>query len=145
MIKTEQLSVVSEISPLEAYDILRADKRAILLDVRSKMEFDYVGHPEGSINVPWQNPPNWQLNANFLDEVKLSVKQHVPDQQPEETLILAMCRSGKRSLDAATYLKESGFNKVINIVEGFEGDLDANKRRGNINGWRYHNLPWEQT
>ncbi|NNE37704.1 MAG: rhodanese-like domain-containing protein, partial [Gammaproteobacteria bacterium] len=66
----EDLTRVSEVSPLEAYEMLKSDNKAVLLDVRSKMEFDYVGHPTGAINVPWQNPPDWQLNLDFLDQVR---------------------------------------------------------------------------
>jgi rhodanese-related sulfurtransferase len=145
MNKTEDPSEVPEVSPLEAHEMLKADKDAVLLDVRSKMEFDYVGHPIGALNIPWQNPPKWQLNPEFLDNVRDALTSQVIGKPPENRLILAMCRSGKRSLDAATYLQESGFENVINIREGFEGGLDSNRHRGNLGGWRYHKLPWEQT
>lgn len=136
---------VDEVSPLQAKRKLDSKKSAVLLDVRSKLEYDYVGHPIGAINVPWQSPPNWELNPAFLEEVVDALKVRFPDAVPEEVAVFAMCRSGKRSFDAATYLKESGFTQVVNIAEGFEGDLDANKHRGNTNGWRFHSLPWEQT
>jgi rhodanese-related sulfurtransferase len=145
MKKSGDLAEVVQVRPLKAFEMLRSDKTTVLLDVRSKMEFDYVGHPLGAINVPWQNPPAWQLNPEFLQQVRDELKKNNPSLGPEETMILAMCRSGKRSFDAATFLLENGFKKVINIEEGFEGNLDSNKHRGNINGWRHHQLPWEQT
>ncbi len=145
MDNTDDGSGVPEVSPLEANEILQSDNRAVLLDVRSKMEFDYVGHPVGALNVPWQSPPKWQLNPDFLEDVRRELKSRAANQRPEDMVVLAMCRSGKRSLDAATYLKESGFQKVINIGDGFEGGLDNNKHRGNLAGWRFHDLPWEQT
>jgi len=145
MKKSEDYVDVDEVSPLEAHEKLITEKFAVLLDVRSKLEFDYVGHPVGAINVPWQSPPGWELNPAFFEEVAYSLKERFPETSPEEVTVFAMCRSGKRSFDAATYLKESGFGKAVNIAEGFEGDLDVNKHRGNTNGWRFHCLPWEQT
>ena len=67
------------------------------------------------------------------------------DIPPEDTTVLMLCRSGARSMNAAIELKKNGFSNVINIAEGFEGALDKNQHRGNIGGWRFHNLPWEQT
>jgi len=58
--------------------------------------------------------------------------------------VLAICRSGKRSHVAAEHLREQGFREGYNVVEGFEGDLDTRRHRSTINGWRFHNLPWEQ-
>ena len=59
--------------------------------------------------------------------------------------ILTICRSGKRSMLAAQLLEAQGYKHTANIAEGFEGDLDENHHRGNVNGWRFHGLPWEQT
>jgi len=56
-----------------------------------------------------------------------------------------LCRSGQRSLDAAKALENAGYQHLINIVDGFEGSLDANKHRGNLGGWRFVGLPWEQS
>ena len=58
--------------------------------------------------------------------------------------VLLLCRSGQRTLDAAAALEAAGFTQVINIVHGFEGDLDDKFHRSSLNGWRHAGLPWEQ-
>ncbi len=79
-----------------------------------------------------------QLNAKFVEQVQ----QHVPD---KSVPVLLLCRTGVRSVEAGKALEAAGYQHLINIVEGFEGQLDADKHRGNIDGWRFHGLPWEQT
>jgi rhodanese-related sulfurtransferase len=125
---------IQELSPPQAYHRLLADKSAVLLDVRSRFEYEYVGHPETAINVAWQELPEWKVDPGFVDKVRQALEA-LPDRAvpPEQILILA-----------ARKLAENGFVSVINIAEGFEGDLDAKGQRGNLNGWRYHRLPWRQ-
>ena len=140
------MSMIKEITPPQAWDILNSDKTAVLLDVRTKLEFDYVGHPPGAVHVPWQETPTWEINPVFVDKVREALKKARPEVHAAEDLkVLALCRSGKRSHAAGQALAEAGFNNVMNIKEGFEGEIDKNKHRGNINGWRFHKLPWEQT
>jgi rhodanese-related sulfurtransferase len=129
--------------PQEAHRILAADPAAVLLDVRSKMEFDYVGHPLGAINLPLMEPPHWQTDSEFVDKVRRAL--HARTRGLVEALtVMTLCRSGKRSLVAADLLAQAGFQQVYNILEGFEGELDANKHRNTLNGWRARGLPWEQ-
>ncbi len=136
--------VIDEVTPPQAWKILNSEEPSVLLDVRSKVEFDYVGHPSGAINVPWQEAPDWEVDPEFVEKVRARL-QSAGKGNPEEQTILTLCRSGKRSMDAGIRLAQSGFKKVINIAEGFEGDLDEKKHRGNINGWQFYKLPWEQT
>jgi rhodanese-related sulfurtransferase len=138
-------SDIPEINPPEAMEILKSDRRSALLDVRSKVEFDYVGHPAGAIHVPWQEAPTWEILPDFVDRVRARLNQLYPDIPAEDVTVLALCRSGGRSRDAGIELARNGFKKVINIREGFEGKLDENRHRGNTGGWRFHKLPWEQT
>jgi rhodanese-related sulfurtransferase len=137
--------MVTELHPKQAWEILRQRPDAVLLDVRSRVEFDYVGHPVGSVHVPWQEFPDWRADPEFVAKVAHSLKTLRPDSAPEEVPLLALCRSGKRSAAAAQALAQSGYRHVYNIMEGFEGDRDADRHRGTINGWRFHGLPWEQT
>jgi rhodanese-related sulfurtransferase len=58
--------------------------------------------------------------------------------------VVLICRSGKRTVDAGLALEAAGFSEVVNVLEGFEGDLDDSDQRGKINGWRHAGLPWEQ-
>lgn len=132
--------MVAEVNPKQAWNILREKPAAILLDVRSKVEFDYVGHPVGAVHVPIQEAPDWQTDPDFAQKVIERLGESSRD-----ITILTICRSGKRSMLAAQLLEAQGYTHTANIAEGFEGDLDENCHRGNVNGWRFHGLPWEQT
>jgi rhodanese-related sulfurtransferase len=137
--------MVTELQPKQAWECLRQRPEALLLDVRSRVEFDYVGHPVGAVHVPWQEYPDWRADPEFVAKVKHNLKALRPDSAPEDVPVLALCRSGARSMAAARALAEAGYRHVYNIQEGFEGAQDAQRHRGTINGWRFHGLPWEQT
>ena len=130
--------MIENLNPRQAWDLLQQNADAVLVDVRSKVEYAFVGHPLGAIHIAWKEAPDWQVNTNFVAEVKKAV----PDRN---TPVLLLCRSGQRSLDAAKALEEAGFKRLINIVEGFEGPLDQHNHRGNIGGWRFNGLPWTQS
>jgi rhodanese-related sulfurtransferase len=137
--------VVKEVNPPEAWEIIQTDPSAILVDVRTSMEFEYVGHPLNAVNIPWMEAPDWQVDHRFADKVRELLAHRPADKAMEEIPLLAICRSGKRSEAAARVLQAEGFKNVYNVSEGFEGDRDGQKHRSGINGWRYHNLPWEQS
>lgn len=129
--------MIENLSPQESWALLQQNKSAVLVDVRSQMEFAYVGHPVGSVHIPWKEAPAWELNPNFVADVK----KLLPN---SDAPILLLCRSGQRSLSAAQALEQAGYRHLVNIVDGFEGPLDANKHRNNLGGWRFCGLPWEQ-
>lgn len=135
---------VLEVSPPQAWALLQQDPAAVLLDVRSSLEFDYVGHPLGAVHVPWKEAPGWQQNPDFVAQVRAALVGRGAD-PPEAVTILALCRSGGRSQQAAEELARHGFTRLYNILEGFEGDRDPHKHRGTLGGWRFHGLPWEQS
>ncbi len=138
--------MTEEISPLVAWEMVQSDNNAVLLDVRSKVEFDYVGHPVSAINIPWQEAPDWQIDPEFVAKVRNALQAlSGKTNHPEDLSIFALCRSGSRSQSAAETLLAAGFKQVFNIIEGFEGSLDSNKQRNTVNGWRFHKLPWIQT
>jgi rhodanese-related sulfurtransferase len=90
--------------------------------------------------------PDWNVDVEFVNKVReVLVKRTGSDQGLESIAILAICRSGKRSQAAAEELVRQGFNNLYNIEDGFEGDLDNNKHRNTVNGWRVASLPWEQS
>lgn len=131
------MTEVISITPQQAWQLLQDDAQAILIDVRSSMEFLFVGHPKGAINIAWMDEPDWDINPNFAAQVQTMCKEtFIP--------ILLICRSGVRSLEAGKVLCQAGFNLVYNIIDGFEGPRDAKNHRGTLGGWRYHGLPWEQ-
>jgi rhodanese-related sulfurtransferase len=137
-------SAVGRLSPPEAAAFLETHPQAVILDVRSKVEFDYVGHPIGAVHVAWKEFPHWQINTQFTRQVRERLAGRAAG-APEQIPVLVICRSGARSLAAGEQLSRDGFREVYNIEEGFEGERDARNQRGHLNGWRYHGLPWEQT
>jgi rhodanese-related sulfurtransferase len=130
--------MIENLTPQQAWELLHQNTSAILVDVRSQMEHAYVGHPIGSVHIPWKEAPDWEINPNFV----ANVKKLVPN---IDTPILLLCRSGQRSLSAAKALEESGYKHLVNILDGFEGALDASKHRNKMGGWRFCGLPWEQS
>jgi rhodanese-related sulfurtransferase len=139
------VSKVKAVTPLQAFELLSKEPRAVLIDVRSEMEFLFVGHPEGAVHVPWIDEPDWDVNPNFVKHVRqvmLGGLSHSAEQSSAPVLLI--CRSGKRSLEAGEKLIEAGFTDVYNVTEGFEGELDDHHHRSSMGGWRFHGLPWAQ-
>ena len=130
--------MIENLNPQQAWELLQQNTKAVLVDVRSKIEHAFVGHPPGAVHIPWKEAPDWLVNPKFVAEVD----KLVPDKNAP---VLLLCRSGQRSVDAAKALEEAGFSRLINIIDGFEGPLDQHKQRGNLGGWRFNGLPWEQS
>lgn len=138
-------SEVQSVTPVEAYRLVEKDQRVVLIDVRSSMEFLFVGHPRGSVHVPWIDEPDWIVNPDFVTEVRKVMLGGVGmDDHDSDAPVVLICRSGKRSLEAGKLLIERGFMQVYNVSEGFEGELDDSHHRSTLGGWRFHGLPWEQ-
>lgn len=135
------MSKVKTMHPKEAYELLQERPNAILIDVRSSMEYLFVGHPTGAIHIPWIEQPEWTVNPHFVTEVRKAVLGGASGSAP----VLLICRSGVRSLAAGEALVEAGFKDVYNVAEGFEGALDEKHHRSTVGGWRFHGLPWEQS
>ena len=136
---------VKSLAPMEAAEILNDDPRALLIDVRSSMEYLFVGHPKGAVHVAWIDEPEWKVNEHFVTEIRqLLLGGVVRNDEIHSAPILLICRSGKRSLEAGNLLVKEGFEQVYNVKEGFEGELDDNHQRSMLAGWRFEGLPWEQ-
>jgi len=132
------IKYMKNLKPKQAKIFLDKNPDALFVDCRSDAEHFFVGHPVGSVHVAWQDGEDWELNPNFVGEVKRLAGHSV--QRP----VILICRSGNRSLDAGEALEQSGFTQVYNIQHGFEGELDDNHHRNAINGWRHAKLPWQQ-
>lgn len=136
---------LKHLTPRQAYDLLQANARAILIDVRSNMEFLFVGHPKGAIHIPWIDEPDWDINPNFVRQIReLMLGGIICDDDSGCAPIILICRSGKRSVEAGNLLIEAGFKDVYNVLDGFEGELDEHHHRSTLGGWRFEGLPWEQ-
>ena len=125
-----------ELTPQEAHDLLHLAPGARIVDVRTRAEWDWVGRVPDAVEIEWNQYPGGQRNPNFIAELKRQVDP--------EALVMFLCRSGARSIAAATAATEAGYNNCFNILEGFEGDKDASGHRNTIGGWRKSGLPWIQ-
>ena len=133
------------LSPQQASQMLHDDPRAVLVDIRSSMEFLFVGHPTGAVHIAWIDEPDWTVNPHFVTDIRKLLLGGVScDDNKGCAPVILICRSGKRSLDAGRVLLDSGLPRVYHVDEGFEGDLDDHHHRSSSGGWRFHGLPWEQ-
>ena len=138
--------MIKEISSSGAYAILQESADAVLIDVRTKMEYEYVGHPKDSIHIALKEPPEWKVFSNFVHDVSSKLKKKFFGVDDLSSIqIFLICRSGKRSNEAALLLEADGYKYIFNVFDGFEGDKNINGHRNLINGWRFSNLPWEQS
>lgn len=138
--------MIKEVKPRQAYEILKDTDDAALIDVRSTMEYQYVGHPVNAIHVPLKEPPDWETKTDFVENLETALKQQFSDRCGFSDMVLLMlCRSGARSTAAGELLINAGYRNVYNVQEGFEGDKNEQGHRSKINGWRFHELPWEQS
>jgi rhodanese-related sulfurtransferase len=108
---------------------------AVLVDVRSDAEREWVGFVPGAVGLAWKQWPGMQLNAAFDEALRAAV--------PPGKKAVLLCRSGVRSIAAARRATELGI-EAYNILEGFEGDADEQGHRGRRGGWRLRGLPWRQ-
>ena len=135
--------IAGEITPREAWDILQKEKGAVLIDVRTDAEWNFVGLPDLAeaakqpLLIPWQLYPSMQVNGAFAEHLRRA------GLTPENKLFF-ICRSGARSLAAAQAAQVAGFPHAFNVADGFEGPVDAEGHRGQVAGWKADGLPWLQ-
>ena len=124
-----------DVTPQVAWQAAQAGQ-ATIVDVRTPEEFRFVGSVPGSVLVPWSSGVEMERNAQFVEQLKAQFSLDEP--------LLLLCRSARRSVSAAEAATQAGFTQVFNILEGFEGDKDAQGHRGTLQGWRFLGLPWVQ-
>ncbi|MFN4090408.1 MAG: rhodanese-like domain-containing protein [Alphaproteobacteria bacterium] len=132
-----------DVSAAEAWAALAADADAILIDVRTRPEWQFVGVPDlSSLDrqvavVSWQVYPAMERNPQFEQMVKgLAASMETP--------LYFLCRSGVRSRAAAIAMTAAGYRRCYNVAGGFEGGLDEARHRGRREGWKVSDLPWVQ-
>lgn len=128
------LPYAGAMTPVEAWEVWRQAPGARLVDIRTRAEWDWVGRIPGAIEIEWQTYPGGQPNSDFLAQLKRQVDP--------EAIVMFICRSGVRSHNAACLASEAGYTACYNVLEGFEGNVDANGQRGKLEGWRFAGLPW---
>ena len=132
--KNSDLEYAGDVSPVEAFAWWQAGE-AVLVDIRSDAEREWVGFVPGAVALAWKQWPGMVINAGFDEDLKAAV--------PVGKKAVLLCRSGVRSIAAAKRATELGI-QAYNILEGFEGDPDGQAQRGHKGGWRLRGLPWRQ-
>ncbi len=129
---------MKHLEPRATWAYLQDHPDALFVDVRMEIEHLYVGHPPGVVHIPWYEYPDMQVDpARFATLVE---REAGGKTRP----VVLLCRSGRRTIPAAQALEAAGFGEVVNVVHGFEGELDEHFQRGRLNGWRFDGLPWQQ-
>ena len=142
-IKLNKKDNIKNISSRECFEKLSIEANSQLIDVRTKPEWIYVGVPDlSSINknvifISWQIYPEMEINKFFENQILES------DIKKNNNLYF-ICRSGNRSYSAAKCLTSRGFSNCFNVIDGFEGKLNHDRKRALINGWQFNNLTWKQ-
>ena len=129
---------MTHLEPKASWAFLQAHPDALFVDVRMEIEYLYVGHPPGVVHIPWYEYPEMHVDAAKF--AALVEREAGGKARP----VVLLCRSGRRTVPAGEALEAAGFGAVVNVVHGFEGELDAHFQRGRLNGWRFDGLPWEQ-
>lgn len=126
------------VTPREAFDLVQADARVKLVDVRTTAERDWVGKvllPDAQHGaVQWSTWPGGVPNPDFVQQLEALANK--------EDVLLFLCRSGVRSRHAAALATQHGFANSYDILEGFEGDKDGQGHRKTVSGWCHAGLPW---
>ena len=130
------LPYAGALTPKEAYVLTQHHPNAKLVDVRTRAEWDWVGRVPNAVEVEFLSYPGSVPNDAFADELLAKVSK--------DAVVMFLCRSGARSHNAASIATAAGYGHCYNVLEGFEGDRDANGHRNNIGGWRVAGLPWVQ-
>lgn len=123
-----------DVAPQTAYAWWQSGE-AVLVDVRTDAEREWVGFIPGAVALAWKQWPGMRLNPDFERALLQAV--------PKDKKVVFLCRSGVRSIAAAKRATQLGL-EAYNILEGFEGEPDEHAHRGQKGGWRFHDLPWRQ-
>ncbi|MDH4983197.1 rhodanese-like domain-containing protein [Hyphomicrobium sp. D-2] len=138
---------IEDVPVEEAWARLSKDESAVLIDVRTRAEWTFVGLPDLSgigkrvLTVEWQTYPESDVNAGFAERLTQALDAAGAT---KDTELLFICRSGARSRMAAEAMTRAGFRQCRNVADGFEGPLDADRHRGQVAGWKAAGLAWVQ-
>jgi len=136
------MSYAGDVDSTDAYVTLQAENDAVLVDVRTRAEWSYVGLPDLSqigrrvIFLEWQRFPDASVNEDFVEQLReAGVAEGAP--------VYFLCRSGARSAAAAKAVTAAGLGPAYNVADGFEGPLGDDGHR-DVAGWKAAGLPWRQ-
>ena len=141
--RAETPNYAGDVSPVDAWNALNSKPSAQLVDVRTQAEWSFAGVPSlDSVNknvktISWKFYPNFDVNPRFIEQLEATVAD-------KNTPLYFLCKTGGRSADAAIAATAAGYTACYNIAGGFEGDINTNHQRGQVNGWKASRLPWQQ-
>lgn len=143
------ISYADDLTPEEAYYMVRDYANVYIVDVRTPAEWQWVGHPgpnlkgEGAflagkvVNISWwiEKHGIWHVNNDsFIKDVNEFFEDI------ENPVLITMCRSGHRSGLARDLLELEGYT-AHNMLTGFQGDRDEFGYR-TVNGWVIDGWPY---
>ncbi len=133
------------VEPKTAYQMTEENPQAYLIDIRSTIEHLMVGHPVGAIHVPWIDEPDFTPDPDFVRKIReVMLGGLLGEDEEHPPLVILICRSGRRSIEAGQALIDVGIHKVYSVTGGFEGPLNDHHHRSATAGWRFDQLPWQQ-
>lgn len=138
---------IEDVPVEEVWRHLQSDTSSVLIDVRTRAEWTFVGLPDLKqtgkqiLTVEWQTSPENKVDAAFPERLALVLDAAGARKDAE---LFFICRSGVRSRMAAEAMANAGYQRCRNVADGFEGPLDANRHRGRVAGWKAAGLPWVQ-
>jgi rhodanese-related sulfurtransferase len=138
---------VDDVPVADVWAHLKNDAGSVLVDVRTRSEWAFVGLPDLAeigkrvLTVEWQTFPDNRIDPAFPQRLSellgtLGVTK--------DTHVFFICRSGGRSRMAAEAMVAAGYSRCHNVADGFEGPLDTSRHRGRTAGWKAAGLPWVQ-
>jgi rhodanese-related sulfurtransferase len=136
-----------DVNVRDVWDRLSEDSNSVLIDVRTRAEWSYVGLPDLSsigkqpVLIEWQTFPDNRIDSRFAERLSETLRNAGTGEDAE---LFFICRSGARSKMAAQAMTAAGFKTCRNVADGFEGPLDASRHRGQSAGWKAAGLPWAQ-
>ena len=157
-----------DILSIEAFDMLNTVPDTYLIDVRTRAEYQFIGHPPMAYLFPYffltdtlaKKGESWvyqfnDKNKSFVEEISKTFQK--------TNNLLMVGRDGTRSILAAKELIKNGFKNVYNVKDGFEGppfpyfeDKNLHKfytqlakthkipayNHRRFYGWQWWGLPW---
>ena len=140
---TSAMGYAGDVLASDAWAALSDDDAAVVVDVRTQPEWNFVGLPNLSslgrkvLPISWRIYPEMDVNNSFVAELE---KRGISKDSP----IFMLCRTGGRSREAAIAATAEGYRFCFNIAYGFEGDVSSEGKRGTVNGWKAEGLAWQQ-
>jgi rhodanese-related sulfurtransferase len=134
------MTYAGDLTPRQAWELLESNDGAVLVDVRTAAEWQFVGvplAPGDAVLAEWNTAHGH--NDDFVAQAASAAGLVPGDNRP----LVCLCRSGQRSIGAAEALTAAGFGPAYNVLDGFEGAVDEHGHRGSA-GWRAEGLPWRQ-